>query len=226
MELSEALARTSINRLTEFSSLSDVLEPDVIQSCLDSNGVATLRKRKLPMDAMVWAVIGMSLFRTESVRQLINKLDIVLPQEVDYVARSAVTQARKKLGSDVVRDVFHKSANTWHERAEHPQWCGLNLYGVDGVVWRTPDTKENSAQFARTANKAYEAGYPQVRMVCMMELSSHLILNSAFDSVAENEINLAAKLVDKVPDNSLTLFDKGFYSLGLLYDTNYIKSMI
>jgi IS4 transposase len=218
MELSEALARTSINRLTEFSSLSDVLEPDVIQSCLDSNGVATLRKRKLPMDAMVWAVIGMSLFRTESVRQLINKLDIVLPQEVDYVARSAVTQARKKLGSDVVRNVFHKSANTWHERAEHPQWCGLNLYGVDGVVWRTPDTKENSAQFARTANKAYEAGYPQVRMVCMMELSSHLILNSAFDSVAENEMNLAAKLVDKVPDNSLTLFDKGFYSLGLLYD--------
>jgi hypothetical protein len=39
MELSEALARTSINRLTEFSSLSDVLEHDVIQSCLDSNGV-------------------------------------------------------------------------------------------------------------------------------------------------------------------------------------------
>ena len=80
MELSEALARTSINRLTEFSSLSDILEPDIIESCLQSNGVATLRKRKLPMDAMVWAVVGMSLFRTESVRQLINKLDIVLPQ--------------------------------------------------------------------------------------------------------------------------------------------------
>lgn len=218
MQLSEALARTSINRLTEFTSLADVLEPDIIQSCLDSNGVATLRKRKLPMDAMVWAVIGMALFRTESVRQLINKLDIVLPQEVDYVARSAVTQARKKLGSDVVRDVFHQSAQTWHTRAEHPHWCGLNLYGVDGVVWRTPETKENSAAFARTANKASEAGYPQVRMVCMMELSSHLLVDSAFDSVAENEMNLAAKLIERIPDNSLTLFDKGFYSLGLLYD--------
>tara|TARA_R110002167_G_scaffold241514_1_gene446810 strand:+ start:63 stop:1388 length:1326 start_codon:yes stop_codon:yes gene_type:complete len=218
MQLSEALARTSINRLTEFSSLADVLEPDIIQSCLDSNGVATLRKRKLPMDAMVWAVIGMALFRTESVRQLINKLDIVLPQEVDYVARSAVTQARKKLGSDVVRDVFLQSAITWHERAEHPHWCGLNLYGVDGVVWRTPDTKENSATFARTANKASEAGYPQVRMVCMMELSSHLLVDSAFDSVSENEMNLAAQLIERIPDNSLTLFDKGFYSLGLLHD--------
>ncbi len=37
MELSEALARTSISRLTEFASLSDVLEPDIIQSCLASN---------------------------------------------------------------------------------------------------------------------------------------------------------------------------------------------
>ena len=218
MELSEALARTSINRLTEFHSLADVLEPDIIQSFLDSNGVATLRKRKLPMDAMIWAVIGMSLFRTESVRQLINKLDIVLPQEVDYVARSAVTQARKKLGSDVVRDVFHRSAQTWHQRAQHPHWCGLNLYGVDGVVWRTPDSKENSEAFARTANKASEAGYPQVRMVCMMELSSHLIIDSAFDSVAESEMDLASQLTARIPDNSLTLFDKGFYSLGLLND--------
>ena len=218
MELSEALARTSINRLTEFSCLADVLDPTIIQSCLDSNGVATLRKRKLPMDAMIWAVIGMALFRTESVRQLINKLDIVLPQEVDYVARSAVTQARKKLGSNVVRDVFYQSAGTWHGRAEHPHWNGLNLYGVDGVVWRTPDTKENSDTFARTANKSYESSYPQVRMVCMMELSSHLLVSSAFDSVSENEMNLASQLIDKVPDNSLTLFDKGFYSLGLLHE--------
>ncbi|GAA3535099.1 hypothetical protein GCM10022394_13350 [Zobellella aerophila] len=42
------------------------------------------------MEAMVWAVIGMALFRGDSVRQLINKLDIVLPQEVDSVVRNSV----------------------------------------------------------------------------------------------------------------------------------------
>ncbi|MDO6680641.1 transposase domain-containing protein, partial [Shewanella sp. 4_MG-2023] len=88
MELSEALARTSINRLTEFDSLGELLCPELIQHSLQSNGVATLRKRKLPMESMIWAVIGMALFRGESVRQLINKLDIILPNEVDYVARS------------------------------------------------------------------------------------------------------------------------------------------
>lgn len=50
-----------------------------------------------------------------------------------------------------------------------------------------------------------------------MELSSHLIINSAFDDYNVNEMKLAEQLVDTTPDNSLTLFDKGFYSLGLLH---------
>ncbi|MDV2308526.1 transposase, partial [Vibrio cholerae] len=31
-----------------------------------------------------------------------------------------------------------------------------------------------------------------------------------------NEMKLAEQLIETTPDNSLTLFDKGFYSLGLL----------
>ena len=55
-------------------------------------------------------------------------------------------------------------------------------------------------------------------MVCMMELSSHLIVDSSFDSVAESEMNLAARMKERIQNDSLTLFDKGFYSLGLLHD--------
>jgi len=36
MAFSEAFARTSINHLTEFSSLSDILEPGIIESCLSA----------------------------------------------------------------------------------------------------------------------------------------------------------------------------------------------
>jgi len=216
MQLSSALANVSINRLTEFDNLSQLLCPELISQCLESNGVATLRKRKLPMESMVWAVVGMALFRNQSMRQLINRLDIMLPNEIDYVAPSAVTQARKRLGSDSIRDIFRASQAKWNEQSEHPTWCGLNLYGVDGVVWRTPDTPENNAEFERTSNHRSKAAYPQVRMVCLMELSSHLVVDSAFDSVSENEMTLAARLLDSIPENSLTLFDRGFYSLGLL----------
>jgi IS4 transposase len=50
-----------------------------------------------------------------------------------------------------------------------------------------------------------------------MELSSHLITASAFDNYNTNEMILAEKLIDSNPDHSVTMFDKGFYSLGLLH---------
>ncbi|WP_447780568.1 IS4 family transposase, partial [Aeromonas veronii] len=37
------------------------------------------------------------------------------------------------------------------------------------------------------------------------------------ESCAVNEMVLAEQLVARTPDHSLTLFDKGFYSLGLLH---------
>lgn len=90
---------------------------------------------------------------------------------------------------------------------------GLQLLGVDGVVWRTQDT----ATFSKSSNQHGETAYPQVRMVCQMELSSHLITASAFDSFATNEMHLAARLAAETADDSITLFDKVFYSLGLLH---------
>ena len=80
-------------------------------------------------------------------------------------------------------------------------------------MWRTEDTPDNAEAFSRQK----DTQYPQVRMVCQMELSSHLITASAFDDYAVNEMILAEKLIDSTPDNSLTLFDRGFYSLGLLH---------
>jgi hypothetical protein len=49
-----------------------------------------------------------------------------------------------------------------------------------------------------------------------MELTSHLLTQSAFDSVDVSEMKLTESLIKTTPDNSLTLFDRGFYSLGLL----------
>jgi len=217
MQLSDALSQVSLNSRTEFQNLTDILSPEIIQKGLETSGVATIRKRKLPMESVVWAVIGMALFRQFPMRQLVNQLDILLPNGTPYIAPSAITQVRQKLGSDSIRSIFLQTQANWHAQAAHPHWCGLNIYGVDGVVWRTPDTAENSQAFARTRNNHSDASYPQVRMVCQMELSRYLLTNSAFDSVSVSEMVLAERLIENTPNHSLTLFDRGFYSLGLLH---------
>jgi len=82
---------------------------------------------------------------------------------------------------------------------------------VDGTVWRTPDTPENDAAFGRTANINKFSEWPQVRMVCQMEVTCHLLSAAAFDSVsAVGEADLAAQLIPQTPNHSLTLLIKVF----------------
>ncbi|WP_032468886.1 IS4 family transposase, partial [Vibrio mimicus] len=97
-----------------------------------------------------------------------------------------------------------------------PTWAGLKLLAVDGVVWRTPDSDENRDTFKAPSNQNGEGAFPQVRMVCQMEVTSHMLIASVFDSYKTNEMALAEQLIETTPDNSLTLFDRGFFSLGLL----------
>lgn len=217
MELSQALGIINITSPEQARSLSDLIPAELIRQALTLTDTVTLRKRKLPLESMIWLVVGMSVFCNRPMTEIVNLMDIVDRTGTPFTARSSVIQRRKTLGEDAVRELFNITQQHWNQQAAHPQWHGLNLFAVDGVVWRTPDTPENRAAFSKSRNQNGESGYPQVRMVCLMELSSHLINASAFDSENINEMRLAAQLAVKTPDNSITLFDKGFYSLGLLH---------
>src|SRR5690606_34215468 len=98
MQLSQALDRITLYTADSFGSLSDILSPELLEECLQHSGVATIRKRRLPMDMLVWAVIGMALFRDKPLSQSVNELDILLPGNKPFVAPSAVVQGRQRLG--------------------------------------------------------------------------------------------------------------------------------
>ncbi|QGY28912.1 IS4 family transposase [Pantoea cypripedii] len=218
MLLSQALETVLNFTPKEFTALSDLLSPELIDECLADTGIVTLRKRRLPMEMMVWVVTGMSLFRSMSMNQIASHLDIVLPGKRPFVAPSAVVQARQKFGEDAVRLVFEKTRQLWFEKTPLSHWNGLTLLAVDGTLWRTPDTPENDAAFGRTANIHSRSDWPQLRMVCQMEVTSHLLTGVRFGSVSEvSEVGLAAQLVEQTPDHSLTILDKGFYASGLLH---------
>ena len=198
------------------TSLGDYLAPELISRCLAESGTVTLHKRRLPLEMMVWCIVGMALERKEPLHQIVNRLDIMLPGNRPFVAPSAVIQARQRLGSEAVRRVFTKTAQLWHNATPHPHWCGLTLLAIDGVFWRTPDTPENDAAFPRQTHAGNPALYPQVKMVCQMELTSHLLTAAAFGTMKNSENELAEQLIEQTGDNTLTLMDKGYYSLGLL----------
>ncbi|SUI48916.1 Insertion element 4 transposase N-terminal [Shewanella putrefaciens] len=200
----------------EAGTLQQLLPEEFISQCLQEAGVATVRRRRLPLESLVMVVLGMALYRGKDVWSIADKMQIALPGRRELVAPSAVVQGRQRLGSEAMRQVFHQTQQLWHQDAEHPRWCGLQLLGVDGVVWRAPDTADNTEAFTKPITTAGESAWPMVRMVCQMELTSHLLTGAAMDKYSTNEMILAEQLIETTPDNSLTLFDRGFYSLGLL----------
>src|SRR5512140_2031718 len=98
MELGEAiLAVGAGDRAASFELFSETLDAAWITQALAATGTATIRRRKLPAEYVVWLIIGMGLLRDRSIREVVRHLDLVLPlrdRERRTVSGSAIVQAR------------------------------------------------------------------------------------------------------------------------------------
>lgn len=69
------------------TSLCDFLDPALVSCCLAES--VTLRKRRHPLEIMVWCIVGivgMALEGEEPLHHIVNRLDIMLPGSRPFVA--------------------------------------------------------------------------------------------------------------------------------------------
>lgn len=195
------------------------LDPDWIEEALAATGTATIRRRRLPAEQVVWLVIGMCLFRDQSMRELVSMLDLALPGSRGIrVAPSSIVQARERLGDEPLRWLFERTASAWaHDSARKHGWRGLALYGVDGTTVRVPDSDENRGHFGgQNTRWNGTSGYPLARLVTLMALRSHVLAGARFGASSTHETLLAEELWPEIPDHSLAIVDRGFFSARIL----------
>jgi hypothetical protein len=190
------------------------IDPVWIEEALAWSGTATLRRRRLPAEQVLWLVIGMGLMRDAPIERVVDKLELAIPdRKRTLVAKSAISQARKRLSDDPLAYLFAVSAAEWSGRsAESHQWRGLKLYGLDGTTMRVADSPENRATFGGQDAGAGrgESGYPLVRVVAMMALRSHVLAAFRFADYATGETTLARGIWNEVPEDSLVIVDRNF----------------
>src|SRR5215467_1299468 len=195
------------------------LDPEWIDEALEATGTATIRRRRLPAKQVVWLVIGMCLCRDLSMRELVATLDLALPGSRGIrVAPSSIVQARERLGDEPLRWLFERMAAAWgHASARAHAWRGLAVYGADGTTVRVPDSAENRAHFGGQDTRwDSTSGYPLVRLVTLMALRSHILAGARFGAYALSEGVLADDLWPTLPDHSLAIVDRGFFSARIL----------
>jgi hypothetical protein len=63
----------------ELDAFRKHLPQERIEEAPRATGTATLRRRRLPAERVVWLVLGMALFKDRSITDVVNKLDLALP---------------------------------------------------------------------------------------------------------------------------------------------------
>jgi hypothetical protein len=223
MALAEALLEVGTGRAdASFALFGQTLDPRWIGEAVQATGAASVRRRKLPAEYVVWLVIGMGLLRDRSIAEVVRHLHLVLPGVAppgrQHVTGGAIVQARDRLGDQPLAALFATTAAQWATAsADEHRWRGLAVYGVDGSTLRVPDSPENDQTFGRPQGGRGRAGYPQVRVVALMVLRSHLLAGLAVGACADGEVTLAASLWPTLPDDSLTIVDRGFLSYRLFH---------
>ena len=92
------------SNLEQFSRHSSA---DYVEDALMATGTATIRRRRLPAEAVIWLLIGIALMRNEALARVAALLGTALPStKGELVARSALTQARQRLGSAPLEHIF------------------------------------------------------------------------------------------------------------------------
>lgn len=201
-----------------FDGVRSHLPQEWIAGCLKEHGIASVRNRRLPVEQVVWLVVGMGIYRDQPIKEIVRRLNLALPDEtgkgkrkVRSLSNGSITPARDKVGEEPLCSLFRITGNSWAlESAGRHAWRGLKLFGIDGTSLRLPDSKANREEFEGTTDSAF----PLLRLVALVALRSRLVLNAECDGWRTSEMALANRLLPSIPDHSLTVLDRYFNKHG------------
>jgi hypothetical protein len=213
MRFEEALASVPAVLPGEFEQFARHLRPEWIEDALCLTGTASVRRRRLPAEQVLWLCVGMALMRNESVERIAALLHLALADSRGtLVAKSALVQARARLGEEPLAYVFSATGAEWAQRsADVHRWRGLAVYALDGSTLRVPDSRQNWEAFGGQVGGARAgSAYPTLRVVGLMAARSHVLAGLAFGPFLTGEVTLARELWPGIPDDSVTLVDRNF----------------
>lgn len=207
--------------------LTRLVNRDLVDEVLASTGKTEARVRRLPARVVVYFVLALTLFfgddYQEVMRKLVNGLLYGRFWRRDWTmpTKSALCQARTRLGEAPVRELFDRVAVPMATRATASAVLGRwRLMAIDGGVLDVPDTPDNDAAFGRPGarrpdTRAKTAAFPQLRIVGLAECGTHAIVAAQLGGWRDSERALAEHLLSALEPGMLLIADRGWYGRAL-----------
>jgi hypothetical protein len=228
-------------QLKEFSLISPQVESGKVLKALEtaipteaiSQAIAQThsheeRKRALPTHLVICLVIAMSLWSKASMRTVLKNLVDGLSTQWVRVGqywrvpcKSSITEARQRIGCGVMSRLFHQVVRPC-ATVETPGafLAGLRLMAVDGTVFDVPDTVANTRVFGYPATRpGTVAAFPKVRLVLLVEVGTHLIVDALMCPYRMGERVRVKKLLRTCTQGMLLMWDRGLHSYAMVQAT-------
>ncbi len=144
------VVEVSGDMLARLAIFADHIPDEWITAAAALSEKATIRRRRLPSDMVLWLVVGMTFFRNEPISEVARRLNICAEGLANdaLLADSALSQARQRLGKQPLEWLFKQCADVWgRERYPEDHWHGLQVFAIDGALLRTQDMPELRAHF-------------------------------------------------------------------------------
>lgn len=205
-----------------FETLRKGLSQDLIDQACGESGLLGRRNRRMPAGVVVWLLVGMALYRKDSIQAVARLFNIGL--DVTPTS-SSISEARARLGPNVLRWLFQKMAAIWMQEVPIVKQRGFTVYGIDGSVLTIEDTKKNVAAFGKPGSRKDKmcAARPQLRSVGLMELSTKLLVDGELVPLSQGENTAVKPLLERIPGDSLTIVDRGYQSRRNFYKLHNVE---
>jgi hypothetical protein len=196
-------------------ALKRILPRARVDGVLRRTGHARRRYLRLPAWFMVWFVIALGLFCRDSYRQVFKWLQ---PFRRDSTpGRSTFCEARQRLGVAPLFQLTQQAVELLAQRdTPGAFYQGLRLMAVDGFVLDVADSPDNARVFGRPGSSRSPAAFPQVRVLALCEVGTHVLWRTQIKPCRRGEVPMAAVLLRELQDDMLLLWDRGFLSFALV----------
>ncbi|MGW3982777.1 IS4 family transposase [Streptomyces mirabilis] len=212
-----------VGELSGLGLLTWVYPPGLVDRVVAACGRSEHRRRLLPARLVVYFVLALALSSPapylEVMRHLVEGLrGRGLLGEWHIPAKSSLFRARQRLGSEPLRVLFATTAKPMGiQAAPGCFWRGLRLLAVDATCWDVADSPANEAAFGRPGNSRGhdKSCFPQVRMACLIEVGTHLVLDAELAGCRTGEVTLVNRLPRSCGPGQLILADREFLGVPL-----------
>jgi hypothetical protein len=206
--------------------LTRLVTRELVEDVLAETGRKEQRKRLLPARVTIYFVLALALFYGDSYEEVMRKLAqglsrlAIWKKEWRAPTASALAQARERLGSEPLRELFERVAEPCALRSTAGAWlCGRRLMSIDGVELDAADTPANAERFGRKSGKNGTGAFAKVLVMALAECGTHAITAAAIAGVRAGEPQMAAALA-AAPGNlgpgMLVTADRGLYSYEMI----------